>query len=377
MLERIKETGDIFWAQSDRNWVLDGAAVHVAMVAFDNGSENANSLDNHPVMRINSDLTSDTDLTNAHVLSENANIAFVGDTKKGKFDISSQVAVEMIAEPINPNGRSNFDVVRPWVNGLDLTQRPRNMYIIDFGIDMTEEQAALYERPYEYVKVHVKPDRDKVRNDRERTHWWIHGRAAPDLRIAVAPLSRYIATPRVAKHRLFVYLDATTVPDGQVVIFAREDDYFLGILHSKVHELWARGTGTQLREAESGFRYSQTMTFATFPFPWPPGREPADDPRVQAIAAAAADLVAKRDAWLNPTGASDAERKQRTLTNLYNARPAWLDLAHRALDAAVLAAYGWPRDLTDDEILARLLALNLARAGNASEATIDRTSVWT
>ena len=53
---------------------------------------------------------------------------------------------------------------------------------------------------------------------------------------------------------------------------------------------------------------------------------------------------------------------QRTLTNLYNARPAWLDLAHRALDAAVLAAYGWPKDLTDDEILARLLALNLERA---------------
>ena len=82
---------------------------------------------------------------------------------------------------------------------------------------------------------------------------------------------------------------------------------------------------------------------------------------MQAIAVAAADLVAKRDAWLNPTGASDAERKQRTLTNLYNVA-AWLDLAHRALDAAVLDADGWPKDLTDDEILARLLALNLAQA---------------
>ena len=56
--------------------------------------------------------------------------------------------------------------------------------------------------------------------------------------------------------------------------------------------------------------------------------------------------------------------QQRTLTALYNTRPAWLDLAHRTLDAAVLAAYGWPKDLTDDEILARLLALNLERAGN-------------
>ena len=72
--------------------------------------------------------------------------------------------------------------------------------------------------------------------------------------------------------------------------------------------------GTHRCEAESGFRYTPTTTFETFPFPWPPGREPADDPHVQAIAAAAADLVAKRDAWLNPNGASDAERKQRTLT---------------------------------------------------------------
>lgn len=104
------------------------------------------------------------------------------------------------------------------------------------------------------------------------------------------------------------------------------------------------------------------MTFETFPFPWPPGHEPLDDPRVQAIAAAAQALVAQRDAWLNPPGLPAAELKQRTLTNLYNARPDWLDAAHRTLDAAVCAAYGWPADLSDEEILARLLALNLERA---------------
>ena len=83
---------------------------------------------------------------------------------------------------------------------------------------------------------------------------------------------------------------------------------------------------------------------------------------MQAIAEAARDLVAKRDAWLNPPGAAEAELKKRTLTNLYNQRPTWLDLAHRELDDAVLDAYGWPHDLSDDEILARLLALNLERA---------------
>ena len=117
--------------------------------------------------------------------------------------------------------------------------------------------------------------------------------------------------------------------------------------------------------ARSGKRILATLpppTFETFPFPWPPGREPAGDPRVEAIAQAARELVEQRDAWLNPPGASEAELKKRTLTNLYNQRPDWLDLAHRKLDAAVFDAYGWPHDLADEEILERLLALNLERA---------------
>jgi len=133
--------------------------------------------------------------------------------------------------------------------------------------------------------------------------------------------------------------------------------------------------GTQLRDAESGFRYTSTTTFETFPFPWPPGQEPKNDPRVIAIAEAARELVKLRENWLNalltpgpsPRGEegslSEAELKKRTLTNLYNERPTWLDNTHRKLDEAVFAAYGWPGDLSDDEILARLLALNLQRAG--------------
>jgi hypothetical protein len=171
----------------------------------------------------------------------------------------------------------------------------------------------------------------------------------------------------VAKHRLFAWVPSDTLPDTAVVAIAREDDYFFGVLHSKLHELWARRQGTQLREAESGFRYTPTTCFETFAFPWPPGEEPVDNPRVQAIAAAAKDLVEKRDRWLNPEGTSEAELKKRTLTNLYNQRPTWLDLAHNKLDNAVLDAYGWSHDLTNDEILERLLALNLKRsAGEGS-----------
>jgi hypothetical protein len=135
-----------------------------------------------------------------------------------------------------------------------------------------------------------------------------------------------------------------------------------GVLHSKIHELWALRIGTQLREAESGFRYNPTSTFETYPFPWPPGQEPQDDPRVKTIAQAAYELVLHRDVWLNPPDAGEAELHKRTLTGLYNQRPTCLANCHRKLDEAVLAAYGWANDLKDEDILERLLDLNLERA---------------
>jgi len=171
------------------------------------------------------------------------------------------------------------------------------------------------------------------------------------------------ATSRVSKHRIFTWLGSDVLPDSTVVAVTSQSDYLLGVLHSRLHELWAFGMGTQLREKESGDRYTATSTFETFPFPWAPGTERADDPRVEAIAATARALVEQRGRWLNPEGATDADLKARTLTALYNARPTWLALAHRRLDDAVLDAYGWPRDLDGEEILGQLLALNLDRAG--------------
>jgi type II restriction/modification system DNA methylase subunit YeeA len=236
------------------------------------------------------------------------------------------------------------------------------MSIIDFGVDLPQDQAARYEIPFEHVRRYVRPERVKNNRAAYRERWWIHVEPRPAMREALASLQRYIATPTVAKHRLFVWLEHPTLPDHQLIVIARGDDYCFGVLHSKPHELWARGQGTQVREAESGFRYTPTSTFETFPFPWPPGKEPKRDPRVKAIAQAAKELVEQRDAWLNPPGASEADLKKRTLTNLYNQRPTWLDLAHQKLDAAVFDAYGWPDSLSDDDILARLLALNLERA---------------
>jgi len=361
VLERIKSSGNIFWAQSDRNWILEGATVHVSMVGFDDRTETTFTLDNQSVSKINADLTATIDLTKAQPLSENQKLSFQGPSPKAPFDVNFEIAQKMLVAPLNVNGRPNSDVVRPVASAIDLVQGSRGKWTIDFML-MGETEAAQYEVPFEYVKQNILPVR-LTRRDDYRGQWWQYARPRPEMREALKGKSRYIATPRVSKHRIFVWLKAEVLANDGTIVFAREDDYFFGVLHSKLHELWARGTGTQLREAESGFRYTPITTFETFPFPWPPGQEPKDDPRVEAVAQAARELVEKRERWLNPPDAPEEVLKKRTLTNLYNERPTWLKNAHQKLDKAVFDAYGWPEGLTDEEILARLLALNLARAG--------------
>jgi type II restriction/modification system DNA methylase subunit YeeA len=174
VLQRNKQSGDIFFAESDRPWILNGAAVRVSMVGFDNGEERDRNLNGALVEAIYSDLTGALDLAAAQVLSENKGTAFIGGMKKGSFDITEATAHEMMKLPANPNGRPNSDVIRPWINGLDITRRPRGMQIIDFGVEMPEDEASLYEVPFEYVCRHVKPEREKVRNRLERTRWWLH-----------------------------------------------------------------------------------------------------------------------------------------------------------------------------------------------------------
>ncbi len=363
-LDRVKESAHIFMAWSDRPWILDGAAVRISMVGFEQpgDSETQPVLDGEPVKEINSDLTSGTDTTAAAVLPENAGICFQGPVKVGKFEITSEDAQRLLRMG-NPNLLPNERVVKPWIAASDLTGRPRNLWIIDFA-ELPENEAALFEGPFELVRKRVKPFRDKNRDAQRRENWWRLGRSGSDLKVATQGLARVIVTPRVSKHRLFVWYRPEVVPDSGVCVFARDDDYFFGVLHSRIHEIWARQTGTQLREVESGFRYTPTSTFETFPLPWPPGQEPKDDPRVKAIAEAARELVQLRNKWLHPRGAPEDELKKRTLTSLYNEKPAWLAHAHARLDAAVFAAYGWPANLTNQEILERLLQLNHQRAAS-------------
>jgi hypothetical protein len=359
VLERIQDTGNIFWAQSDHDWVLDGASVRVSMIGFDNGEEKSYELDGKFATVINPDLTGNLNLTVAARLQENSGISFMADTKGGSFDITQEQALEMLQVRSNPNGRPNRDVVKPWANGLDVVRGNRKMWIIDFGVDMKIEQASQYEMPFEYIKMHVYPERKDNNRQSYRERWWIHVEPRSEMRDAFRSIDRYIATVSVSKHRLFVWLKTEILPDHALIVFARDDDYFFGVLHSKIHEVWALKQGTSLEDRP---RYTPTTTFETFPFPYLPGKEPKDDPCVQTIAQAAKALVEQRDRWLNTDSLNEAEKKKRTLTNLYNARPTWLDLAHKKLDEAVFAAYGWKSDMTDEEILTKLLELNLERS---------------
>ena len=423
VLKRIKETGDIFFAESDRGWILAGANVHVSMIAFDEGSEKIKTLDGKKTKSINPNLTQDTDTTEAIVLKENESLCFMGPSPKAPFDIPEATALPMVLDSANVHKVANSDVLRPVESAVDIVQKNRREWTLDFG-SLPFESAVRYEKPFAYVKEFIQPARSK--NARQtNAEWWQYERPRVEMRKAMVGLKRFITTPGVSKHRISVWRTPETLCNQGTLIFARDDDYFFGLIQSHFHEVWALKQGTRL---ETRPRYTPTTCFETFPFPRPTPKQEA------AIAAAAKELNALRERWLNPPewtqtstlefrgtvggawsryidaktveevilpGQDDlpekdrqkihvgtvryprleprdadcaALLKKRTLTNLYNERPAWLDLAHKKLDVAVAAAYGWVHagqatvDLSDEAILEQLLALNLERAAEEAKA---------
>ena len=394
VLKRIQDSCNIFWAISDREWIQNGANVHISMAAFDSGTEESRTLDGQSVASINANLSAAADSVSAAVLKENAGIGFIGITKGGDFDISEAEALTFLGNSPNPHGKSNSDILHPILNGFDILRRGDQRWVVD-NEDRSELNACMYEKPHRLVVERVKPSRDNNRNKWLKENWWKLQRIRPEMRAAISALPRYLATPRVAKHRLFLWFSWPVITDDQTVVFARSDDFTFGVLQSRAHEVWALKLGTRL---ETRPRYTPTTCFETFPMP-----TPTPDQKT-AIADAARELNDLRERWLNPPewtreevlefpgtpggpwsryiapgtntvryprivpkdDASAVLLKKRTLTNLYNERPTWLDLAHQKLDAAVFAAYSWKPDLTDDDLLAALLALNQERAAPAA-----------
>ena len=177
ILDRIVEVSSIFGAWPDEPWVIDGAAVRVSIVCF--ASKNTDLpvfLNGAEAVRILADLTEGSiDLTSVARLKPNRAVAFLGVYKNGPFDISGDLAREWLRLPANPNGRPNADVLKPRVNGMDLTRRSAGKWIVDFGEDRDETHAALYEAPFAHIVEHVKPVRLVRRRERHRKFWWRHG----------------------------------------------------------------------------------------------------------------------------------------------------------------------------------------------------------
>ena len=244
-LQGATESRRIFEAWSDEPWVIDGAAVRVSLVCFSSADDQFVAdarLDGEPVDEIYGDLTArqdgtGVDLTLARRLPQNAGVAFMGDTKGGPFDIKGELAREWLRLPANPNGQSNAKVLKPWMNGMDLTRRPSGKWIVDFGWTMSEGNAALYEEPFRWVKECVYPMRQKNRRAAYREYWWRHVEPRQGMWRALDGLNRYIATPRVAKHRLFDWVDTRVCPDSALIVIARDDDTTFGILHSRFHQI--------------------------------------------------------------------------------------------------------------------------------------------
>ena len=212
-LQAATDGRPIFDAWADEPWVIDGAAVRVSLICFSGADDKYSTekcLNGEPVDEIHSDLTGRSggtgiDLTGARRIPGNSGVAFMGDTKGGPFDVPGDVAREWLGLPANPNGRSNADVLKPWVNGMDLTRRPAGKWIVDFGWNMSEAEAALYEAPFEHVKEHVWPMRQRNRREAYRVYWVAACRAetgfAPSARWS-RPLHRYSARSQASTVRL-------------------------------------------------------------------------------------------------------------------------------------------------------------------------------
>ncbi len=396
VLKTIVENGSIYTAWDDEPWTVDGAAVRVSLVCFSRTSRALPTLNGVGVDRILSDLTSNTvgfDLTKSVAISSNMGICNRGIETGGPFEFGNGDFQRLASMPLNPNGKKNSRVLRRIMNGNNILKREAERYCIDFEQFATQAEACLFEGPYQQLQsAYAGYGKGKKRKIIVRDNWWQHRRTGAALRTSINRLKRYIATPRVGKHRVFVWLSKETLADSAAFAIARDDDTTFGILHSTFHELWSLRMGTFLGVGNDP-RYTPSTTFETFPFPQ--GLTPnilaadyAADPRAIKIAAAAAKLNELRENWLNPADlvkhvpevvagypdrivpvslVAEEQLKKRTLTKLYNARPAWLDNAHKVLDEAVAEAYGWGDDwragkLNEDEILSRLFQLNQKRS---------------
>jgi hypothetical protein len=375
----------LLFAVPDHPWVDSdsGAAVRISMTTFgalqharprltevktekrQGEREVKVTLQERSVERLNADLRAGVDLGVAKPLRANEGMCSVGLVLFGQgFVVSAEEAQQF--EP---------EVCHPFLNGRDLMQSSRGSWVLDlFPYDLDEARAR-FPKAFQRIYDTVRPERALIRDTGSRTRWWRFGRDKPELRAALAPLSRYIATVEVSKHRVFQFVSSATRPDHTLIAFASKDAYLLGVLSSRAHVCWSLAAGGSLEDRP---RYNRSVCFDPFPFPL------ATQEQEAAIRKLAEAIDAHRKARL-------AEHPELTVTGLYNVlellrqgkAPTGKDAEirrdglvsvlmslHDDLDAAVFDAYGWPHDLDDEQILERVVALNAERAREESDGLV-------
>ena len=369
----------LVYAIADHPWTgatPDAAAVRVAMTVAQAGAADGVRLEivgetgpdddglqlefRRLTGRINSDLSVGVDLTRARPLLANRGLCSPGVKLHGAgFIVSLQKARELGLD--RRPGLAEY--IRPYRNGRDIVQQPRDAWVIDLYPLSEETVRTRFPEVYQHLLATVKPHRDTNRMAFRREHWWWFGATHETYRSFVEGLDRYIATPETAKHRLFVFVSAGVRADNMLVNVGLSDAYHLGVLSSRAHLGWARATGALLEDRP---RYTKSACFDPFPFP-----DTSADLRAS-IAEVAEELDATRVQV-------QAEHPRLTLTALYNAvaarergpavdptlqrqgRILILAELHARLDALVLQAYGWAPETSGADLLARLSDLNLRR----------------
>ena len=380
----------LLFAIPDHPWVdaADGAAVRIAMTCATSGehdgllrhvvTETAGDGDGYEVEldetrgKIQADLTIGANVAGAVELKANAEVSCPGVKLHGAgFIVTSEEASRLGLGKVEGLEKH----IRGYRNGRDLTSIPRCAMVIDlFGLSENEVRTK-YPDAYQWVLERVKPERDNNNRKSYRDNWWIHGEARGNFRPALHDLPRYIATVETSKHRFFQFLDASILPDNRLVCFAVADAYNLGVLNAKAHVLWSLTTGGVLEDRPV---YNKSLCFETFPFPDP---TPTQRQRIR-------ELGEQLDAHRK---ARQAAHPALTMTGMYNVLEklqscepltakektfheqglvSVLKQLHDDLDAAVFEAYGWPIDLSDEEILERLVSLNSERAAEEARGKV-------
>jgi hypothetical protein len=247
--------------------------------------------------------------------------------------------------------------------------------VIDLFPLEIDEVRIQYPAVYQWVHDRVKPERDHNREEFRRRYWWWFGRRHTELRAFLKGLPRYIATVETSKHRFFQFLDATVRPDNMLVAIGLDDAYFLGVLSSRIHVVWALAAGGTLEDRP---RYNKTRCYDPFPFPDPPEELKANIRDLAENLDAHRKSVLEQHQQLTMTGLYNVLEKVRAAETLTDAEKdiyesglvGVLRQIHDDLDVAVAEAYGWPANLSDDDILERLVALNHERSADEAAGVI-------